>query len=281
MYGRRRRRQGNGIKAPMDRHDVARQIAEVMSRQRRGREAAEIAKRSGRIDRRSLARVKAGYDRPFKTRSGSSPTRLKVVLVLDLSGSMMGRAVNDAVQTAWDFALASTYTPSMTLEVWGHGTAYLEEGDTSKATEMNGRGDTGVREGNVVMAYHLWKEGMSRADFARQLRPIRMAGNEDGWALDAIVSDVYARADSNERVLVLMVSDGAPVYSEGRAAFGHVRGIVNKWARKGVQTVSVSVSYALRADAQNTMYGQNVVQFNQDPRQTVAAMGRIIGKALA
>lgn len=270
----------NGIGMPVDRDDVARRIAEVMSRQKRGRERAEIAKRSGRIDRRSLARVKAGYDRPFTQRTGSSPTRLRVAVILDLSGSMMGRRVNDAVQMGWDFAMATRYMPQVTLEVWGHGTAY-ESGDKSKARAMNKDGASGVREGDLVMAYHLWEHGMTKRQFKQQLRNVRLCGNEDGWALDAIAKDVMSRAQSNERVLIVMVSDGAPIYTEMTDAYGHVRGVVQRIRRAGAAVVSVSIASGLRKDQQVNMYGNDVIEYDEDMRKTVGEMARVMGRALS
>lgn len=282
MYGYRRRRSRSNIDIAgiQDRHDIARKIAEMMSRQKRGREAAEIAKRAGRIDRRALARVKAGYDRPFTTRSGASPTKFKVVVILDCSGSMMGKRINDAVQLGWDFALACQYMPNVDMEVWGQGTRYFEgAGDTSQAQERNG-GSTGVREGHFIAAYDLWRSGQTKAQFKRALRNVKLVGNEDGWALDAIMADVHKRLRSNEKVITIMVSDGAPIYSEGQAALGHVRGVVQRWRRKGAAIISVSVSYGLRSDAQRNMYGQSVVAYDEDIRKTVQDMAVIIGKEL-
>jgi cobalamin biosynthesis protein CobT len=280
-YRRRRSRRDIDIAGIEDRHDVARRIAEMMSRQRTGREAPEIAKRAGRIDRRSLARVKAGYDRPFTTRSGASPTRYKVVVILDCSGSMMGKRINDAVQLGWDFALACQYMPNVDMEVWGQGTRYFEgAGDTSKAQEKNEASSTGVREGHFIAAYDLWRSGQTKAQFKRALRNIKLVGNEDGWALDAIMADVMGRRKSNEKVITIMVSDGAPIYSEGQAALGHVRSVVQRWRRKGAALISVSVSYGLRNDAQRNMYGQSVVAYDEDIKKTVQDMAVIIGKEL-
>ena len=286
MYGRRRYRSGgynsaqNGIGMPDDRDDVARKIADVMSRQKHGRERPTFAQRSGRIDRRSLARVKAGYDRPFSRRNGESPTALRVAVILDLSGSMMGKRVNDAVQMGWDFAMATRYMPQVHLEVWGHGTAYVGA-EKTKAHEMNKDGTSGVREGDVVMAYHLWEKGMTKRQYKAQLRNVRLCGNEDGFALQAIAKDVMDRAKSNEKVLVIMVSDGTPIYTEMSSAYGHVRGVVNSIRRKGAAVVSVSIASGLRKDQQTNMYGTDVIEYDEDMRKTAASMARVMGRALS
>lgn len=322
----------NGLKMPDDRPDIARKIASIMSQQRRGREAPEYGKRGGRVDRRRLASVAVNNDRVFSTRSGVSATRLKVVVLLDLSGSMHGKNAQDAVQTAWDFILACRELNNVDLEVWGHTTGYLQPGEEplpgveedqhakAKAkvdawrAENPGMDDwkapyevrvamstvnsraSGVREGHYVAAFHLYEGRMSRRQFYAQVRDIQMSGNEDGWSIDAVLRDVERRNSRNQRTLLLVVSDGAPAYSEGSHGIGHVRGVVNRWRKRGVGIISVSVARALRKEVQNNMYGHEwVVPFSDDsnlswwernarkgmPKATVVALGRAIGRALS
>ena len=282
MYGRRTRggHRLNGIKRPDDRHDIARRIAGIMAQQRRGRQAPEYGRRAGRIDRRSIARA-AVNDRIFTKRDGQSATRLRVVLVCDLSGSMYGYAANAAIQTAWDFALASSMMPNVELEIWGHSTGYYQSGEEQIAVPANDDGTTGVREGHYVVAYHLWEQGMTARDFHQGMRDIRMSGNEDGFALNAIGTDVMKRAAKDERVLILMLSDGAPVYSEGTKGYAHVRSVVERLRRKGAAVVSVSIDYSLRAETQGQMYGmQNVIKYTDNARELVTNLARTIGRAL-
>ena len=283
MYGRRRSRGGhrlNGIKKPDTRMDVARRIAGVMAQQRKGRQAPDFGLRSGRVDRRKVARASVN-ERVFTQRTAQSPTRLKVALVVDLSGSMYGYAANAAIQTAWDFATAANLMPNVDLEIWGHSTGYYERGEEQIATPSNDDGSTGVREGHYVVAYHLWEHGMTADQFHKGMRDIRMSGNEDGFSLNAIGTDVLKRAESGERVLILMLSDGAPVYSEGQAGYTHVRSVVQRLRRKGAAVVSISIDYSLRAETQGLMYGmQNVVKYTDNARELVTNLARVIGKNL-
>jgi hypothetical protein len=294
-----RRRGGsrvNHTKTPVDRPDIARRIAGIMAQQRRGLEAPEFGKRGGRVDRRRLSSIATGNDRVFATRSGRSSTRLKVVVIVDLSGSMVGENAQRAIQTAWDFALAIRQVPSASLEIWAHSTGYLNI-DEKPLPDLDdpAESSTGVREGHYVVAYHLYEEGMTARQFYQQFKDIRMSGNEDGWSLDAVLSDVSRRTTSNERMLAIMVSDGAPAYAEQKAGIGHVKAVVNRWRKRGAGVVSVSVDAHLRKEAQNNMYGHEwVVPFTEDPgrnywdppqvglsRINVTHLGRVIGRALA
>jgi nitric oxide reductase activation protein len=84
-----------------------------------------------------------------------------------------------------------------------------------------------------------------------------------------------------ERVLIVMLSDGAPVYAEGKKGFGHTRAVVNRLRRKGAAVVSVSIAYALRKDAQANMYGHDgYVEFDKNWRTLASSIGRVIGHAL-
>lgn len=273
-YGRRRGgHKMNGIRKPEDRHDVARRIAGVISQQRRGRSAPDLGMRSGRIDKRRLARAKSD-PRIFTQRTAPSPERLRVVVILDLSGSMMGYRVNAAVQTAWDFVLAAQSLPQVTMEVWGHGTAYVEPG------EELAEGAESVREGNYVVGYELYREGMDARNFHRQFKNIRLCGNEDGFALQQIGQDVMRRASKDERVLIVMVSDGYPIYREMKGGFRHTRDVVKGLRRKGAAVVSVSIAQDLRGSQQAEMYGRDIVTYDENPQVLSTNIGRVIGRAL-
>ena len=278
MYGRRygSRRGGhkaNGIRKPEDRHDVARRIASIMASQRHGRTAPDFAMRSGRVDRRRLGRAKTD-PRVFTQRNAPSPQRLRVVLILDLSGSMTGGRVNNAVQTAWDFALAANNMPNVSLEVWGHGTEYIAAG------ESLAEGAESVREGNYVAAYELYRPGMNAKQFHQQFKHIRLCGNEDGWALQTIGADVMRKASKDERVMFVMVSDGSPIYREGQKGWAHTGQVVKALRRQGAAVVSVSIASALGRDVQGRMYGRDVIEYDENPQVLTTNMSRVIGRAL-
>jgi cobalamin biosynthesis protein CobT len=270
----KRGHKGNGIVKPDDRPDVARRIASIMAQQRHGKSAPDFGMRAGRVDRRRLGRAKSD-PRVFTTRTAASTSRLRVVVILDLSGSMMGERVNAAVQTAWDFALAASYMPTVTLEVWGHGTAYTKGYDD----RINDEAES-VREGSFIACYELYRPGMTLAQFYAQFKGVDLCGNEDGFALQSIGAEVMRRASKDERVLFIMVSDGAPIYKEGMKAWTHVGQVVKALRSKGAAVVGVSISSALGKDVQAKMYGKHVIIYDHNPSVTTTNMGRVIGQAM-
>jgi len=94
--------------------------------------------------------------------------------------------------------------------------------------------------------------------------------------------DVKRRVAKNERVVIVMVSDGAPYYKEGAArAFDHVRSVANDIRRKGDVVVSVSVERSYRRNVQDSMYGHdNVIVYDADVNVLTRNIATVVGRAL-
>ncbi len=271
---------------PTDRPDVASRLASIISSQRRGKGRPSPAHRHGRIDRRALARAGTGDPRVFFQPGAPSPTKLRLVVILDLSGSMDGREATNAAQMAWDLILAAERVTSVSLEVWSHTTGALESGETLSPGAV-------VTTDDFIMVNELWKPGTSRWQFHRNIHNVAFRGNEDGFALKVIADDVLRRLPAGERALFVMVSDGAPFYpgyagrgteddfNEDDHKYAHMREVCRTIRRKGAAVMSVSVSQSLRRSTQDQMYGhESVVQFTDNTSMLTQAIAKVVGKAL-
>ena len=269
------------VTKPEDRPMVASRLASIISSQRRGRARPDPAHRSGRIDRRTLYRAATGDGRIFNRPGAPSPTNLRVVVILDLSGSMRGMEIDRASQMAWDLILASQRVPTVSIEVWGHTTNYYYSPSEIPA------GLTGAPAESLygyISVYELYQPGMTLDAFHRAIQNVDFSGNEDGFAFKTVADDVFKRRKPSERVLFVIVSDGAPYYrvdAEENQKYSHVRAVVNDMRRKGAAVISVSVSASLRAKVQAAMYGhESVIQYNNEPAILTRDIARVIGRAL-
>jgi cobalamin biosynthesis protein CobT len=264
-------------KEPDDRPDVSKRLAGIISSQRRGRERPEYGRRSGRCDPRNLWRASTGDSRVFSRKGAASPTRIRLVILQDLSGSMEGIPASNAAQMVWDLIRAGQQVPTVSVEVWGHTTQNAPDGDS--LTE--GCSPTLGHERGFIKLLELWKPGQSKWQFHRNILSTGFSGNEDGFAIKVVAEDVERRVVSGERIVMVVVSDGQPVYAERGSEMGHVRGVVNAIRRRGHVVVSVSIDPGLSKVEQDTMYGdQNVIQFQRDTMKLTQDIARVIGRAL-
>lgn len=260
----------------VERPEVARKLQSIMTAQRRGKHAPEYGKRRGRVDRRALTRAAMNDGRVFKTRGAPSPTALRLVILLDMSGSMdYGSTMTNAMQMCRDLIEATKDVRSISLEVWGHTTTILTEGDSLQPEAK------AVREGDYIVLRELWEPGEPIKTFHDGVNSVMHWGNEDGFALDSLYQDVKRRRKSGERILVVMVSDGEPVIDEMHMARAHVRQVAERIRRANDAVISVSVSSGLRRDQQEEMYGHEfVIEYTHDTNRLTQSVAKAVGKAL-
>lgn len=251
---------------------AARQLAAVIRSQRKGKKAPLTGLRSGRMDRTRVARLATGDLRVFRAPHSPSPQRVRVILLLDASGSMAGHEATITCQLARDFADAFvSMRGAIVGEIWAHTTGSDEAG------------------GDLIDVTPLWKSGMKTSAVDEYLT-IGFGGNEDGWALAAMGDRLRETIQPNETGIVIVISDGAPAYSVmptgGASVFhqsvnAHVRAEAERIRKTGAAVISVSVSPSLHQETQQAMYGlHSVVPYDHNMTVTARRIGTAIGKQL-
>jgi cobalamin biosynthesis protein CobT len=262
---------------PSPRPEVARKLASIMTAQRRGKARPLYGQRSGRIDARSLHRIATSDDpRCFTTRGAQSPTRLRLVIVLDMSGSMLGSNMERAMRVVRDLTDAVANVRTVKAEAWGFTVSTAPSGDRV-APEA-----TRCREGDYIEVIQLWQQGMTFESLHKRVNTHPLQGNEDGFSLQVIGDEVMRTLSRDERALFIMVSDGVPVYNEDSKSMAHVARVVDGLRRRGAGVVSVSVSSSLRKAAQHQMYGEKAtIPYDANPNVLVQSVAKAVGQALA
>jgi cobalamin biosynthesis protein CobT len=259
----------NGI-ASKPRPDSARRLQAVIRSSKTGRRAPLTGVRAGRIDRTRVARLGCGDLRVFKVPHAPQPQKVRVLFLLDASGSMIGHEATITCQLMRDFADAISAMPDVTGEAWAHTTSYTNDG--------NGH--------SLVSIAPLWKKGQNTQNVNRYLR-LSFTGNEDGWALAYVGDRLAETIQPGETGLIVVISDGAPAYSvnptktgPGRhSTYDHVRTVAENIRERGHGVISVSVSRMLNVQSQAGMYGKDsVVAYDSNMAVTARRIGLAIGK---
>lgn len=239
---------------------MARALAGAITSAKRSPDAPVREQRAGRIDRARVARLAQGDARIFTRPGAPAPRRLRVIIMLDGSGSMVGYRAEQTNQLARDFAEAVTLLPTVTAEVWVH------------TTHHGGYSPT---------VAHLWSKGEDTR-YVDDYMKCAFSGNVDGAAIAWVAEDLAKALKHDEQGLIIMVSDGAPAYPGRGDAFVHMDLIRRQVKRDGIGLVSVSVAGALNAEVQRRMYGEgNFVEYDSNPNVLARGMAKCIGRALS
>jgi len=232
-------------------------LASAIHTSRKGKAAPLREQRSGRLDRRRLARVGVGDTRVFVKKGAPCPDKVRVTILVDASSSMGGpidyraaerkSAAVVAAQTSRDLADATEMLPWVTADVVAFTTS-----------------------GNVDL-YPLWKSGDPTSDIDSYFS-ISMGGTEEGYAIAFALDEMLERLQSREQGLIIIVSDGGP--SEPR----HVNAVVQMCRANHVPVVSVALNASAR---QVEMYGRdNIVQYHDNVRVLAKGMAHVIGRVI-
>lgn len=230
-------------------------IKAAFLRARTGHFARERYQRAGRVDNCSLTRVVGSDQRIFAKRHAPSEQRYRVWLLVDCSGSMSGRPIDEAASVAQALVASTRSVPTVSLDVWGW---------TSGGNGTSG----GV---GAFQAVRVWTEGRDLADIGF-LKSFGGGSTPDKetvqWAAKAIV----AQSRSDEKPLIIIASDGQGSLrgDDGKATIAAIR-------KSGVAVVSVAIG-RVRDDHFTNIYGQHgFVPF----RGSISAMARPLAQVIA
>jgi hypothetical protein len=221
--------------------------------------------RSGELDEEELWRVGADDYRVFEQKTTEMTPHAHVALLLDLSGSMNSwdgspderkSRVDRVCELGLMFAQALNGMEGITAEMWGH------TGDYG-----------GYGEGCDI--YELWKNGEAYTRIGIPYA-IPHGNNYDGFAIEYVAQQLLARGELSDQRLLIVFSDGEP-YARGYSsphADQHVRNVVKRAMRNGVDVVQIAVSSDLKPKEQSFMF-PHWVGF-QEVGQLIRDVGRLL-----
>ena len=257
----------HGIREPYVHPQTVAAIHTVFNRTRLSHQAWESRLYSGRLDSRQAWRSDArGATDIFRDRNMPSPTKLNVAIMIDASGSMAGEEACRSQDMAATLVAAFQRIPTVNVSVWQH----------------NASGGTTV--------YRCYERGAPNKLNSMLLNID--GGNADGFALDWMGKRLLAAKRPDERLLVIMVSDGLPsVRGHGQTAslaagakgndlLDHSAKVAADLRRKGCDVMSVYIGWDPSSHIR--MYGKDkVVPFTGDWSALARSFGSVFGKVLA
>jgi hypothetical protein len=214
-------------------------------------------RRSGEMDDEELWRVGTGDFRVFTERVVEARPDTALGMLVDISGSMAGRKLDNAQRLAQTLLLAAMDSEGVTPYVWAH-TGDLEDGASAEVYTIFEPGDPATRLG--------------------LLGSLDNGDNYDSFA-EQVVIDRLRQMDQEQKVLIVL-NDGAPAGQGygGPAAHRHVRETVRWGQSVGVTVISIAVDGGLSAAEQATMYDQWVPYHDdrQVARDLTAILSRLV-----
>jgi hypothetical protein len=253
---------------PVGRPHVARMLAGAIRAARKGDPTPDTGYRSGSLDRGRLARVASGDLRVFQQRFIPGPQRIRVIVLLDASGSMNGEIVSTAraarngltpnstrrhtaaAQIGRDLADAITLLPNVEGAVYAH--------------NLNYASDTTI--------HALWQKG-ENTEYVGDYANLGFDGNNDHMAIAYCTDDLVEARKPGEALVLIVASDGKP--PDERA----VKAQVDAARQRGVSVVSVALAPEAM-DGQHQMYGSDVVPFNSEPMALAKGIAKAIGRVI-
>jgi Mg-chelatase subunit ChlD len=229
-------------------------LAAAIVSSRRGPSAPKREQRTGRVDRRRLARVAVADPRVFTRRGAPAPDKVRVTILVDASGSMswvnnvheaLGRV---AVQVCRELADATDMLPWVHADVVAFSTMGMD-----------------------CVLYPLWETGQPTKN-VDLYGEVTLGGTEEGYALAYTYDALKERIRDREQGLIIIISDGGP--SEPL----HVASVVRMCREGGIPVVSVALTESAQ---QPKMYGlENVIVYDGNSRALARGMAKVIGRVL-
>jgi hypothetical protein len=230
-------------------------VRSAFSRSRTGHFDVERGHKSGRLDNRSLVRVASNDYRLFNRRTAPSEGRYLVWLLVDCSGSMNGRPIEQATQVASAVAQASRGLPQLRLDIWGW--------------------STGFRLGGRFGATRVWTTGapISNVGF---LPNVPGSGTPDAEVLQWATKAIKAAARRDETPVIIIASDGQGTL---KYAIENGEDHIAAARKAGVEVVSVALGSGIHRDAQERMYGpKGYIPWAGSIAATAGPLGKLIGR---
>jgi hypothetical protein len=232
--------------------------------------------RHGDLDERRAVAASRGEVDIFKRRTGHAAVRVNCAVVIDDSGSMQSsgatirvpgstakmRATNRTAAAIFGGTIAKALgaIPTVRLNVYQHGAYY----------------------GNRTYIKWRWTRGTPMGVFNEQAGGRNGApggGNADGFVLMAIAERLLRETRSNERAVIMMVSDGLPsIYSTtGTGTTGEALIDAVAWCRaKGITVLGVAID----GSDQSNYYGEGYIRFTGDWVALGTDLAKVLGHAL-
>ena len=196
--------------------------------------------KSGLIDEEQLFRVGFGDSRVFERTYFPEETYTSVTMLVDSSGSMAGRKLDQAQYLAGVMLACLRTIKGVRVKVRAH---------TDGA--VNGSGS--------VQMFRIWENGDPDTRIGT-LQTIPHNANADGFAIDWCAKELHENAEPGESQLLIVLSDGLPNSSVdghhygGAPAMDHMRQVGNYWKREGVTIVQIAIGRGLDAASQARMF---------------------------
>ena len=227
-------------------------IAQILSGHFREYKLVHKSMRSGVLDTTKLAEAYQGVSTVYMREGEVKTDRVAVVVLIDESGSMHGRRIQAARDTAILINEAVGRTPQVELFIYGH---------------------TGDEIGTYSTDLKIYREKGFRKKYALGDVGAHYQ-NRDGVAIHEVATRV--RKQTKLPVLMFVLSDGAPAAGKytGTKAVTHVRESVKKVEKMGVSVIQVCIS---RTYDPATMFDHFVVL--EDMSRLAIDLGKVIKKA--
>ena len=235
---------------------------------------AEKLQRSGSIDEDQLWRI-AGYDfKIFERKVEPDIPSTTVTMLVDMSGSMSGRRIDDAQELANTMLECLKSMKGVKVRIRGH---------TTPMTRYRLPG-LGTADDTMCQIFRLWEPGdpMTRLGL---ISTCEKGWNYDGFAIDWCARELVDVGRVGEDKVLIVLSDGKPnargyAYSGG-PAMDHVRKVTETWARKGVTVFQIAIDPEVRSSDQARMYRHWIQYGNDLPMRLTRLLIKLFGGASA
>ena len=208
----------------------------------------EWGRRAGDIDESKLVTFShpdLKTDRIFGKRDETAIKRRKMVILLDMSGSMSGSKLHEASEIVRLLVegFRELHLDHTQLHVWGH------------------TGD-GCGYGDHVRLVKILVDGVDEMEHTLHCHHSSMLGNNyDGQAIHEVLQRECADGTDPSDMTLLVISDGRPSangmgYGRCQVGMAHTRLMVDEWTNKGVRVYGIGILNAFSQSTANLLYGR-------------------------
>ena len=200
--------------------------------------------KSGFIDEDEVWRAGAGDLRVFERTTQPEETLTDVTLLVDISGSMVGRGIQRAMALANVMQACLRTQRGVRVRVRAHSTGYdLDEG------------------GDTCAIYRIWEQGDPDTRLGL-LQTLDHGSNFDGFAIEWCLKELAREAQPDTQQVLIVLSDGLPsgsapgIYYGGTEAMHHMRYVTDRAERTdGAFTIQIAIDpEGLRPEDQAVMF---------------------------
>ena len=196
--------------------------------------------RKGRLNTRSLYRSQSD-GKCFKKSTPGKKKNLRIAMLLDMSGSMRGTKMVEAMKTSYILA-SSCQRIGVPVSVWGHHTG----------------------NGGVILHRFLDYQEKGEQNLGKVFNACSYGSNHDGLAIYQVAHDLAASRKQDEQLFLIVLSDGQPNGLGGyfgSPAEADIREIIAGFQKLyRITTIGISVETdAWETEANRRIYGENTI----------------------